>query len=378
MKCTAAAMPHPPNPPIFIHSLPRVGSTWLGYKFADCPNVAYRFEPFHENLIAGTPASLQEIFEKLRFGKSLRHPVRTDHYHKNYSFRPGGGAFHFEKRFCFENYCIDPFAVDDDLRTYFANLLAEASKGHRTPVIKSTKSPFRADWLSKHFPGVHLYIFRNPRLMDNSHFSYRGFSNPYIRDYSLIIGQNGHHSILQELAKWSGLDRFVSGSLKEEYSHYHRVLSQENRRKYDRQYHFDCLCFFWVLALAQSTTYADLIIDMDMLAQEEIRLQVVSKIKNKTGLSLDLSDHNMSNTRLGRIMRRHRLVVSGEMEGIIRRAVDRLKPDWKRLRQFYLTEETKSIVRLFDDQSRRSRKTRHSNRVENSGRSAWHYVFSPK
>jgi hypothetical protein len=214
--------------------------------------------------------------------------------------------------------------------------------------------------------------------MDNSHFSFHGYSNPYIRDYSLIIGQNGHHAILQGLARWSGLDRFVSESLKEEYAYYNRVLSQENRRKYDRQYHFDCLCFFWVLALAQATTYADLIIDMDMLGQEEIRLQIETQIKRLTGLVIDLSDHHVSNTRVGTIMRRHRLVVSREMEAIIRRAVARVRPDWERLRQFYLTEETEDVIRLFGAESRILGNTRRSKRVENSRRSAWHYVFSPK
>jgi hypothetical protein len=133
-----------------------------------------------------------------------------------------------------------------------------------------------------------------------------------------------------------------------------------------------------VLALAQSTTYADLIIDMDMLAHDDVRLQIVSQIKSMTGLSIDLSDHKISNTRVGRIMRRHQLVVSREMEAIIRRAVTHVKPDWEKLRQFYLTEETECLARFFSNQSQIFGKPRHSNRVGNSRRSAWHYVFSPK
>jgi len=77
-------------------------------------------------------------------------------------------------------------------------------------------------------------------------------------------------------------------------------------------------------------------------------------------------------------MRRHRLVASREMEAIIRRAVARVRPDWKRLQQFYLTEETEDIIRLFGAESRTLENTWRSKRVENSGRSAWHYVFSPK
>ncbi len=343
--------------PIFIHGLPRVASTWLGYKFDDRPEVSYRFEPFHENLLAGTHAGLQSAFEKLQGGKSLRHPFRTQHYHKDYRFQPGGGVALFQKRFCYQNYYMDPDQPDDPLQAYLASQMDAARGQNKRFCTKCTKSVLRAPWLARHFPGVHVYIFRNPRLIDNSHFSYRGFSNRYIRDYGLIIGQNGPHPVFAELAQWSGLDAFVAESLEEEYAHYRNLLTRGRTGRYDRQYHFDGLCFFWTIALGLATKYADLIIDMDTLAYEAPRRDAETRIRKLTGLTIDLSDYHAEQQRRHRILQRHRRTVSGNMAAIIQHALSYIEPDWDRAFDFALSSSTEEAIRFLD--------RRGSNRVLN-------------
>jgi len=116
------------------------------------------------------------------------------------------------------------------------------------------------------------------------------------------------------------LDHFVSKSLEEEYAHYRSILIRGGRR-YDRQYHFDCLCFFWAVALGLATRYADLIIDMDVLIYDETRRDTEMRIQNLTDLTVDLSDYHVDEKRISRIFGRHRMTVSGEMVAIIQNAL---------------------------------------------------------
>jgi hypothetical protein len=336
---------------VFLHSLPRVGSTWLGYKFDDQPEVSYRFEPFHENLIAGTPAGLQSAFEKLRYGRSLRHPVRPQHYHKDYSFQPGGGVPLFQKRFCYQNYYMHPDQLDDQLTAYLVSQMTEASSGNRIVCMKCTKSALRAEWLARNFRGIHVYIFRSPRLIDNSHFSYRGFSNRYIRDYALIIGQNGRHPVFAELARWSELGSFISATPEEEYAHYRKVLNRGRKAKYDRQYHFDSLYFFWAVALGLATRYCNLMIDMDVLADDDIRRDITARVRDLTGLTIDLSDYHFDESRNRRILERHRMQVSSGMVDVVRNALSYIKPDWDRAFDFALSRDTEAAIRFLDGRS---------------------------
>ena len=233
--------------PVFIHCLPRAGSTWLAYKFDNRPDIAFRFEPFHQNLVDGTQASLQAEYERLRCGRSLRHPCRASHYHKDYDFLPEGGVALFEKRFCYQNYYVDQQGQDEQLAAYVRSLFTQPRSGNRRPFIKCTKTALRAPWFSRQFPGTHIYLFRCPRLIDNSYFSFRGFYNPYVRDFALIVGQNRDSRLFADLAKWSALPEFFADTLKLEFAHYRDVLLRGRTQRYDRQYHFDCLCFFWLL-----------------------------------------------------------------------------------------------------------------------------------
>lgn len=333
---------------MFIHCLPRVGSTWLAYKFADRPEVAFRFEPFHEDLIAGTHAELQRKFERLRFGRSLRHPCRAEHYHKDYAFRPEGGVALFQKRFCYQHYYMDADERDEQLRAYLASLFEQPSPPRGRIVVKCTRSALRALWLSRQFSGTHIYAFRSPRLMENSYFSFRGYSNPYIRDFALIVGQNARHRLFAELARWSGLEEFVATTLEQEYIHYRSALLRQRGVRYDRQYHFECLCFFWAVALALATRYADLIIDMDALADRRIQKHTEAEICSRTGMTVDLSDYRVNEARVRRVFSRHRMVVSDGMVDVIRGALSLIGADWDRVLDAELTDHAQRAVEFLE------------------------------
>lgn len=331
---------------IFVHCLPRVCSTWLAYKFRDLPNIGFRFEPLHPNLIDGAHATLQQRFEVLQFGRSLRHPLRPEHYHTEYEFKANGGLQLFQKRFCYESYYMEPDEKDVDLSAYLRSLWTKAATFGAVPFFKCTKSALRGEWICQRLPGTHIYIFRDPRLMDTSNFSFRGYSSPYIRDYALIVGQNSNRTVFAELAKWCGLTRFVSVSLEEEYSHYRHEIRDHCPGRYDRQFHFSCLVFFWFLALGLATRYADLVIDMDMLREREPRLHIEELILGKTGIKVNLSDYRVDEDRLRRALCRHSYPVAEDVLEITRNALTLVGPCWSKIEEVPLTPFTRELVEL--------------------------------
>lgn len=325
---------------VVITCLPRTGATWLAYQFAACSHTTLWFEPCHEKLLDGTQQSLQAAYERLRFGRSLRHPPRPKHYHANYPLRPTGGLSLFRKRFCFRGYHLTPGTVDEPFRRYLADLLARTPASHR-PVIKCNRSSLRGRWLVRHFPGTYIYVFRDPWRIDTSHFSFRGFSNPYIRDYALIVGQNCHTPLFRGLAAWAGLDTFIADKVEEEFANYRRLLHRGRANRYDRQFHFDCLYFFWAVALAEATRYADVVLDMDALADDRTRIGVAQMIRDRTGLSVNLSDYKAARRRPAGPEPK----MSVRMASLIRTVLAHRRTEWERLRMFPLTARAADAIR---------------------------------
>lgn len=254
----------------------------------------------------------------------------------------------FRKRFCFQNYHLNLNQSDGPLKDYLSGVLEEARQAGRRPVIKCTRSALRARWLSRQFPGTYIYLFRSPRLIDNSHFSFRGFCNRYIREYALMVAQNISDPLLGDFARWSGLDCYIASSLDEECARYRKILWEGRNGRYGRQYHFDCLCFFWAIALAEATRYADLIVDMEALADQKVRARVETEIEKHTGIAVNLSDYDPDAQRVRRVLSRHRMTISSEIVTLIRKAVSLIEPDWKRALSFELTDSTRKAIDFID------------------------------
>jgi hypothetical protein len=329
--------------PVVITCLPRAGATWLAYQFAACPGTTLWFEPCQEKLLDGTQESLQAAYERLGLGRSLRHPPRPEHYHTNYPLRPGGGLPLFRKRFCFRRYHLTRGASDEPFRRYLADLLERTPAGRR-PVVKCNRSALRGRWLAHHFPGVYVYAFRDPERMDTSHFSFRGFSNPYVRDYALIVGQNGGDGLFRGLAEWAGLDDFAAGSVAEEFAHYRRLLHRGRAHRYGRQFYFDCLSFFWAVALAEATHYADIILDLGALADAGTRAVVERAVAKRAGLSIDLSGYRPPRRPSAP---RH---LSAPAAALTRAALARRRPQWRRPHAIVLSARSaEALGTLFHD-----------------------------
>jgi hypothetical protein len=313
--------------------------------------VGFRFEPLHPNLIDGTHRTLRESYRALRSGLSLRHPPQREHYHREYKLRPEGGVPLFQKRFCYESYYMEPDQQDAELAAYLHSLWVEASGFGGMPLFKCTRSALRAWWISHILPGQHIYVFRDPRLMDNSHFSFRGYSNPYIRDYALIIGQNSGNPIFREIAEWSGLTPFVTGSLDEEYSFYRQQIRDHSLGRYDRRFHFTCLIFFWLTGLALATKYADLTISMDMLCSNEYRCTIESAIHRITGVEMDLSDYRSDDARLRRAVARHPYAIDEDALEMARGVLKKVDPSWTRIPGGALTPFARDILEKVQQQA---------------------------
>lgn len=327
--------------PVFIHCMPRTGSTWFSERIGKPVDVMRFYEPFHDALAYNTAADFQADHKSRENGKRLRHPQLKEHRFFAYDFNAAGGVPGFQKRFTFEDFYMEQAANDPGLQSYLQGLLDKAAAQGKAAILKNVCSALRGAWMKSAFGGAHVYLLRHPRAMDNSNFGYRGFSNFYSRENVMILGKNAGHPVFAEAARWAGLENFEGQSVEEESLHYYRASKFDGHDgRYNRQFHYDVLCFLWVLGLAHATRYADVIVDYDALGDEEKRADLWEMLSKVTDLPVDFSDYKP------RAMK-ELFAISEEMRDIIKRALQRVQPDWAALDRFPLTKSNLDILEPF-------------------------------
>ncbi len=335
--------------PIFIHCFPRVGSTWFGSKFMEKLGDSYFYEPMHEIMIDGTQEDADQEFDRLRQGKSLRHPSGIPPYFHNYPFSKEGGVPGFLQRFCYENYVLPPEQEDPEFKAYWASLIEYARTLGDQPGFKDTQSALRQGWMKANFGGVHIYLVQHPRLTDKSYHSFRGFNNRYIREFALTIGKNKNHPAFSEIFKWAAIEPPPEAqSYEQDIKHYSRLFSapmEKRDPKFTRQYHYNAFCFFWMMGLAHASRYADIIVDMEALHDDDKRQEIERQIKEKTRLDIDLSDYKPKIPK--KTIGEENFQLSGDIATIIARALPHVNPDWERIQGFPLSKTTTQAVESF-------------------------------
>ena len=133
--------------------------------------------------------------------------------------------------------------------------------------------------------------------------------------------------------------------------------------------------FFLAVGLALATRYADLIIDMDALADRDVRYMTEEYILREAGIAVDLSDYFIDGARIRRVFEHHQMTVSVEMTEIIRAAISWLKPDWNRALRFNLTYHTDLAIRFLRGDLSEA-KTPLLARIRPEGDNFWRSVFS--
>lgn len=324
--------------PVFLQALWRTGSTYLWGKFRSREEFRGYFEPLHESLYCKTREKLVADYQ--RASQKFGHSSISHNYYDEFNIRATGGVEHFERRFTLERYALAPDENDPELERYIQSLIDDSAERGQAAVMQFNRGVLRAEWMKERFGGTHLYLNRNPADMLNS-YRQNGY---YLPTYLAIIGQNAHNPIFAEAAERYGVTPYdVQAAFKGRDLTEQQVKSKSfqstlrhfmrEARSLDEQDERDIVAFFWTLGLAQSTRYADMIIDTDMMIEPGGK-SMPEILKDITDIEFDFSDLKVTTTN------KDSLEVSDAMKDIIRRAADVMHPNWSRLKDFPLSKNT--------------------------------------
>jgi hypothetical protein len=273
--------------PIFIHAFWRTGSTYLWKKFRDRPQYRAYYEPLHEILIKPEGAILAELSGGDR--AALRHPPIDEFYFAEFPFRENGGVECFEKRFSYENYCLDEDKEDEPLRRYIANLIAHASRHGQRAVLQFNRSLFRLGWLRRHFPSVNILLLRRPADVWRSVLSFADCS--FAGVFYILLGQNRAKPPLCFLPEWTSIPCFAGETIDRDYAFYRPAVMQNVGKLYPA--FFD----FYVTATIQAASLADCILDIDEISANPQVCKLAEKRLAELGAAIAMDDCRVPSER---------------------------------------------------------------------------------
>src|SRR4026208_1945481 len=129
--------------PIFIHAWWRSGSTYIWAKLREDEALCCYYEPLHEQ-IADQSLTAIEVPPDKEASENFRHPVLKKNYFAEYAELLRSGELRHSKEFAYSNYLLQPWQVDDGLRSYIEGLIASASNARRRPVLCFCRSQMRS------------------------------------------------------------------------------------------------------------------------------------------------------------------------------------------------------------------------------------------
>ncbi len=199
-------------------------------------------------------------------------------------------------------------------------------------MFQPNRAILRAEWLSRQFPGAHLYLLRN---LDALFASYASFEKGYFfASWLLFIGKNNELPLFRSYAEYKKIEPYEGHIYGKKISAWDWLLQD-----FDWQDCYDLVAFFWVLALAHATRYADLVINVSDLGSEGKLHDVARQIQDKTGILLELSDFKTSVQPSPGAFR-----LSFEGVRLIRDGLEIVKPDWSRLPDGVLTSSDRAVL----------------------------------
>ncbi|MFK7838920.1 MAG: hypothetical protein AB8B83_01195 [Bdellovibrionales bacterium] len=309
-----------------MHALWRTGSTYMWGKFRSRDELCCFFEPFHESLIAKTREGLLGDFA--RAAVKFRHETISRNYYEEYKVADGGGVENFRSRFIMDRYSLGVSEEDEDLEVYIQSLLDTAEERGQRPVLQFNRSILRAKWMKHHFGGAHIYLNRNLGDVYDSYIE-NGY---YLPCYVSIVRQNADHPIFAEIANRFNLEPYsYSGKHNED-----TVIDAAKRfkarqvscsriaRKLSGQDKKEITAFFWATGLASATGYADMIVDTDRIISGQGRT-MPQMFTDVSGLEFDFSDLRLKTKG------HEPFEITRGMRNIIRRAVEKIGPNWETL-----------------------------------------------
>jgi hypothetical protein len=272
---------------VFLHGGWRCGSTYVWSKFRGQPDVTAYYEPFSEKLATYTPV---DILEDVPAAWDSRHPTLDQPYAAEYLPLIGErGVPLFWDSFAVQRYFV---GRDEPLfeRDYLGLLIAHATTQSHYAVLGFSRSLGRVRAIKRQFRGFHAVLMRDPIQQWLSCRSYRlKFGSSYFElCHLLILALAPEGSLAARAARLFNLPTPPHGSFKQQLK-----FMRSRFRKLDDELSYRVFLTVYVLSHLHALPEADLIVDMDQLAQFDYAMATSDVIADRTGLRIDFRDCSM-------------------------------------------------------------------------------------
>jgi hypothetical protein len=272
--------------PIFIHSLFRAGSTYLFNAFRRSAAGYWCYqEPLNERLIdkAKIPNGLQVGIKGA--SKVLRHPELDKPHSHEFHVASDKLLDLFHKPLSYDQYFISSANNTGELKDYFSALI-NAAQGRS--VLQCCRTTGRVSTLKSGFPGLHIFLERNPW---DQWWSYK---QSYYFDARnlLIINADSLPKFLQQLKQELNIPSFKNNpATKEAYC---------NNRRLDSRASYKIFYALWCHSILEAKSLCHLSINIDQLSNcSDYQKETSENLKAAGADNIDFSDCSIPKATYG-------------------------------------------------------------------------------
>lgn len=254
-----------PHHRVQLHSFFRTGSTYLYQKIRARKTWTAYYEPFHEDLALFSSDRL-EHFRKRHDNSQFRHQQKADDtgwLFKEYEplmDHCTPGTYGYDRRMSY----MHGFDGAAEAVTAYVDGLVDTAVNENV-FLQFNRTALRQEWMRGLFPeDFHIYLQRGLRNIWGSYLSFRSDAvYGFLRNNLAVVNFNAEDPLMQALAAHvpvakAGYHPFFHKNFNEIFHHY--TLEQ----------HYLIQAVFWYEARSQATRAADLIVDLEQIAQDRL------------------------------------------------------------------------------------------------------------
>jgi hypothetical protein len=267
--------------PIFLHGLWRSGTTFVWSCFRKHGGTYCFYEPLHHGLAKLTRRRIER--ESPTVFEMNRHPTLSAPYFAEFApLVRGRGVQDHRRAFAYERWSMDASESHPVLERYIESLLTLAWRQERAPVLGFTRSSLRIGWMKRRFGGFHLAIRRSPQAVWASFRAEQSLgNNAYFLMALEVAMRNAAEPDFAPLAESLRLPKCSpwQGSKRQRLAILERLSDAETFR-----------LVYWLhcLAARHASVHADLVLDLERLAEVNAADAASAAIRARCGLDIDL------------------------------------------------------------------------------------------
>ncbi len=248
---------------LFLHATWRSASTYIWETFRSFDAYYAYYEPFHEHLATAD----DEFTSDYSISSGLRHPKLSNPYFLEYKpLLTTQGVAGYRDSFSVKNYFCNQDELLRDQKEYIARLLFEADIRDRMAVLGFCRSSGRVEWMKRQFPdALHVLVVRNwIQQWTSSLDQHMHNDNPYFLVMPLACLAAAEHDILAMAVRDKlGVPRIDTFTFEQCYLHAKDIALAAPIERL-----FSCFVAFQLLSFIRARPYADIVLDVNMLASD--------------------------------------------------------------------------------------------------------------